>query len=244
MKKALSQEHLKLIACLTMLIDHIGAVIVAQLYRQTGSAALPELYDLMRLIGRISFPIYCFLLAEGAAHTGNPKKYALRLAIGALLAEIPYDLAFYGRLNWGKQSVMITLLLGFCALVLMKKKDHLLWKLAVALPFALAAKYLRTDYGANGILLIVLFGLSRELPAKQLVQTLGIWFVFSPGHQMFLNWFAGIKATVQEWAILAMIPICLYNGEKHSHSKPLQWAFYLFYPVHLTVLYGVSLLLG
>lgn len=244
MKKGLSQEQLKLIACITMLIDHIGAVIMAQLYRQTRIPALLEIYDLMRLIGRISFPIYCFLLAEGAAHTKDPKKYALRLTLGALLAEIPYDLAFYGGLTWSKQSVMVTLLLGFCALVLMEKKDHMLWKLAMALPFALAAKYLRTDYGANGILLIVLFGLSRELPYRQLCQALGIWFVFSPGHKMFLNWFAGIKATVQEWAVLAMVPICLYNGEKHSRSKALQWGFYLFYPVHLLALYGIRLLIG
>lgn len=244
MRKGLSQEQLKMIACVTMFIDHIGALIVSELYRQTRIPALLEIYDLMRLIGRVSFPIYCFLLAEGATYTGNPKKYALRLAIGAILAEIPYDLAFYGQLTWNKQSVMVTLLLGLCALMLMEKRDHVLWKIVVALPFLLAARYLRTDYGSNGVLLIVLFGLSRELPYRQLCQTLGIWFVFSPGHKMMLNWFRGIKPTLQEWAILAMILIFLYNGEKRSQSKSLQWTFYLFYPVHLLVLYGISLLLG
>lgn len=244
MKKGLSQEALKTIACLTMLIDHIGAVIVLVLCREMRSETLSEVYRLMRLVGRMSFPIYCFLLAEGAARTRNPRGYGIRLAIGALLAELPYDLAFYGQLNWGKQSVMVTLLLGFCALSLMKRQEHILWKLAVAVPFALAAKYLHTDYGANGIWLILLFALTRELPAKRLWQLLGIWFVFSPGHRMVLNWLGGISLALQEWAILAIVPICLYNGEKRSHSKLLQWVFYLFYPAHLLALYGVSRLLG
>jgi membrane protein implicated in regulation of membrane protease activity len=75
-----------------------------------------DLYYSLRVIGRFAFPIYCFLLAEGAHCTRNPKKYALRMAIGAVLSELPYDLAFYGGWTMENQSVMITLLLGFGAL--------------------------------------------------------------------------------------------------------------------------------
>ena len=80
MKKGISQEGLKILACLTMLLDHIGAVFVRG-------------YTL-RIIGRIAFPIYCFLLVEGVLHTKNPRRYGLRLGIGLLLSEIPFDLLF------------------------------------------------------------------------------------------------------------------------------------------------------
>ena len=71
-KQGLSQEGLKLIACVTMLIDHIGAAFVPWMW--------------LRMVGRIAFPIYCFLLAEGAFYTRNPRRYGARLAVGALLA--------------------------------------------------------------------------------------------------------------------------------------------------------------
>ena len=85
-RKGLPQEGLKLIACITMLIDHIGAVFFPSLI-------------LLRIIGRLSFPIYCFLLAEGAAHTKHAPRYALRLLLCALISELPYDLAFSGKLT-------------------------------------------------------------------------------------------------------------------------------------------------
>ena len=91
----ISQEGLKLLACITMLIDHIGATLMIRLIQETSAndASLVWLYYLMRIIGRIAFPIYCFLLVEGAAHTRDPKKYGLRLFVGMLLSEIPFDLS-------------------------------------------------------------------------------------------------------------------------------------------------------
>ena len=115
-KRRLSQEALKTIACVTMLLDHIGATIVLDcFYRTTGTekALLAELYNTLHTIGRLAFPIFCFLLVEGVFYTKSPKRYGLRLLIGALLSEIPYDLAFYGGINTNEQSVMVTLLLGF-----------------------------------------------------------------------------------------------------------------------------------
>ena len=128
----ISQEGLKLIACITMLIDHIGAIF------------FPDL-DSLRIIGRIAFPIYCFLLVEGAHYTRNPKKYACRLLIGAILSEIPFDLAFAGRNNWYSCSVMVTLLLGYGAILAMEQVKGL-WKGIVVLPFFLAAEFLGADY--------------------------------------------------------------------------------------------------
>ena len=102
-KRGLSQEGLKLIACITMLLDHIGAtILLACLHRYTGAdrALLLTWYEILRTIGRISFPIYCFLLNEGTVYTRNPKRYGLRLLGLMILSEIPYDLTFYGTVNW------------------------------------------------------------------------------------------------------------------------------------------------
>lgn len=86
--KGLSQEALKLIACVSMLIDHIGATLLVR-YMQSVPGVNPNamiLYNVMRLAGRIAFPVYCYLLVEGAHHTRNPKNYGLRLFAGMLLS--------------------------------------------------------------------------------------------------------------------------------------------------------------
>lgn len=241
--KGISQESLKLLACITMLLDHIGAILILTLYRNASTAIsshaafLRELYQVLRIVGRLAFPIYCFLLSEGIHHTRNPKQYCLRLLIAAAIAELPYDLALRGGFTWEKQSVMVTLLLGFLALESMKRCPQLLLKLLIPLPFAWLAGKLRCDYGANGIYLMVLFFLTREVRYAPLLQVLGMWFLFSPDHRMALNWLNGVTLTTQEWSVLSVIPIALYSGEKRYRSKGLQWAFYLFYPVHLTVLW-------
>lgn len=217
-KKGLSQETLKVIACMTMLLDHVGAMFVRG-------------YTL-RIIGRIAFPIFCFLMAEGAYYTKNPRKYALRLLIGALLSEIPFDLAFQRGLTWRSQSVMVTLLLGFLAVeAIQNTQNNLLKLLAVSAGFALG-QLLQTDYGGYGVLLIVLFSQTR---GKWWLQTVLVamfaWMMDSVPVQVL-----GMRIPIEMFALLAMLPIGCYSGRKRSDSKVLQWAFYLFYPVHLTVL--------
>lgn len=239
-KRGLSQEGLKLIACMTMLIDHIGAVIIYECFISATGAnkgQLLELYEMLRLIGRISFPIFCFLLVEGCVHSRNPKRYGMRLLFVALLSEVPYDLAIYGELNWHHQSVMVTLLLGFFMLEVQKKCPKPVWKLLAIAPFAVLAEWLHTDYGAEGIFVIALFALTREMPHKLLLQFLGLWCIFSPNHLMALNWLGKFSITVQEWAVFAAVPIAFYDGRKATKSKAIQWTFYLFYPAHLLVLY-------
>lgn len=227
-KQGISQETLKLIACVTMLIDHIGAIFVP------GYA--------LRAIGRLSFPIYCFLLAEGMHYTRDPKRYTLRLAIGALLSELPFDLAFYGGWTWSHQSVMVTLLLGAGALWLLRWQGNGLLKLAGIAVMMVTAKLLHTDYGMNGVLLIVLFGIARELPEKWLLQLLGMFLIFDRMSSVVMFNFAGFRITLQMLGVFAMVPIALYSGRKATNSKALQWAFYLFYPVHLAVLYLIAVM--
>lgn len=251
MKKGISQEGLKLIACLTMLIDHIGYEILYPLYASVSAASaadMPEIrllyraYLLSRCIGRIAFPIFAFLLVEGVHHTRNRKKYAIRLVIGALLAEIPFDLVVSGKTVWHQQSVMVTLLLGFCAVLAMERCRSLGWKPVVAIPFALAAEMLRSDYGWTGVALVVLFELSRQMYSPNLVRTGGMIVLFHYTASRIFH-IGNFSLPMQVLGALSMLFIGKYDGRKVTASKAAQWAFYLFYPVHLLVLWGIGRLL-
>ncbi|MGM9603450.1 MAG: TraX family protein [Faecousia sp.] len=223
-ERGLSQEALKVIACMTMLLDHIGATMVRG-------------YTL-RIIGRIAFPIFCFLMAEGAHYTKNPKKYCLRLVIGMLLSELPFDLAFRLKPTWEYQSVMVTLLLGFVAVeVIQNTKYDIVKLLAVGGGFALA-EWANTDYGGFGVLLVVLFSQTRgRLWLQTVLLAMFAWMTNSVRIPVW-----GFSVPIEMFAVLAMIPIALYSGRKATSSKAVQWGFYLFYPVHLTVLVFVRML--
>ena len=217
-EKRISQEGLKLLACISMLLDHIGAVFLPG----TG----------LRIIGRIAFPIYCFLLCEGISHTRNTIRYGMRLALGALLAELPHDLLFYGGISWGHQSVMLTLLLGYAMAICRKKTGHFL------LPFLVCfftAEWLHTDYGGWGIALIALFLLTESFPARWKYQLLGMLLIFAAMNSYRVN-LLDMRIPIQLFGVLSLIPIQLYSGKKNTKSRWIQLYFYLFYPAHLLLL--------
>lgn len=228
--QCLSQEALKLIACITMLIDHFGAAVVPEL----PVPCMVELYYVCRFVGRLAFLIYCFLLVEGMRHTRNPAKYILRLSLGILLAEIPFDFLFEGGFTWECQSVMVTLTLGAVMLLCMQKTGKKGLKLLLILPFAIAAELTKCDYGGWGIAMIAVFALFDRLP----LQILGIFLVNVMIPSVALPIF-GISISIQIFAVMAMVPIALYSGKKLTHSRAIQWGFYLFYPVHLLILWVV-----
>lgn len=221
MKRTLSQEWLKAIACITMLVDHIGVVFFPRIL-------------LFRIVGRISFPIFCFLLAEGAVHTRNPKKYALRLLLGAILSEFSYDYLFFGGITFRHQNVMITLLIGFFMLRWMQRGNKLI-------PLALCmvlGKLLNADYGAWGVALIWIFGMTRTGKYRYLMQGLALACIFLLMSSVKIQ-LGFLKIPIQLFGLLAWIPILLYSGKKSTHEKWIQWAFYLFYPAHLTILLAI-----
>ena len=221
-KKGISQEMLKLIACVTMLLDHIGATLYPSLE--------------LRMIGRISFPIFCFLLSEGIYHTKNPKKYGVRMFLGILLAEIPFDLLFYHRLTLLHQSVMVTLFLGFLYGTIQKKIEKMGHKLLLVLPFLLLAEVLCSDYGGWGIATVAFFVLTRDLSGRWLAQLIGL---------ALINWMIGgarisvgsVWVPIQVLAVFSLIPIRCYRGRKISDARWTQIGFYLFYPLHILALY-------
>lgn len=233
-KTGISQEVLKIIACVTMFIDHFGAAIVPRL----PLANLVTIYYICRGIGRIAFPIYCFLLVEGMRHTRNAGKYILRLAIGILLAELPFDFLFDGGFTWASQSVMVTLTLGAIMLWCMQKTEKKVWRILLILPFAVLAEIAQCDYGGWGIAMIAVFALLEQFP----LQFVGLLFVSILMPSAAIAVF-GISVSAEMAALFAMIPIGLYSGQKLTQSRAVQWAFYLFYPVHMLILLGILLLL-
>lgn len=224
-KVGLSQEELKLIACVTMLLDHIGAVF------------LPGIG--LRMIGRLAFPIYCFLLAEGAYYTRSRKEYGLRLLLGLLLSELPFDLLFFGRLTFAHQSVMVTLMLGFLYAAAMNYLPSKGYRILLLLPFAMLAELMNADYGGWGVATVGLFVITRESCNKWWLQAL--WLVI-------LSWIIGgigvsvgpAVIPIQMFSVAALIPIALYDGHKIANNIWIRRGFYLFYPVHLLILYLIS----
>ena len=218
--------HLKLIAICTMLIDHMGYTL------------FPGVMWL-RCVGRVAFPIFCFLIAEGCVYTHDRKKYALRLLVFALLSEIPYNLMNSGMI-WDPydQNVLWTLLTGalVCWLIdwALKKCTPLFFVLTGAV--MLAAYWLleigNTDYGGWGMLLVAAFYGVHRAPSgavvKMIAQAFGLAF-FSIGVM-------GGYLSIELWSLAALVPIWLYNGQRGFSNKAVQYGFYAFYPVHILAL--------
>lgn len=221
-KPALGRTSLKGIAVLTMLCDHIACVLLTG--QQWGGV-----YRCMRMIGRVSFPIFCFVLVQGFLTTSDIKKYICRLSVFAVLSEIPFDLAFSGQLfDWGDQNVMFTLLIGLLVLAGLERFQTRVWlQGAVCFGGCLVASILNTDYSYLGVVLVIIFYLFRE-------NTVMKYF-----------WAAVLlisEGGLEVYAVLAL-PVCyFYQPQKREPELP-KYFFYLFYPVHLLVLWGAASLL-
>lgn len=249
-KKGLPGSTLKMIAIITMLIDHVGATLVGRLLIVNGyteavntgnmqtviqwmqdNALLYYGYSAMRMIGRIAFPIFIFLMIEGFEKTSNRWKYAIRLGAFALISEIPFDLAFNAKiLEFTYQNVFFTLLIGFLLMILVdavsSSKMHIALRvildgLAIVAGAALA-QLLQTDYGATGIICIMVMFLFRKHKVGQIVAgcVTFLWELTAP---------------------LAFVPIAFYNGER---GWKLKYVFYAFYPLHLLIIYLICVAMG
>lgn len=236
--RGLSGSTLKLIAIVTMLIDHIGAAVVMR-FLMSGKAGIESymmyynLYNTLRTIGRIAFPIFCFLLIEGFEYTKDRKKYALRLLLFAAISEIPFDLAFSSSmLEFDYQNVFFTLFIGLITIIAFhaveEKVEWNPWlRIAVMMAIGFAgimlAYFLRTDYDAKGVLCILALYLFRRQRGLQILAGC-----------LAFGWF-------ELPALVAFIPIAFYNGKRGWNIK---YFFYLFYPLHLLLLYLICQCMG
>lgn len=234
----ISGSTLKIIALVSMFIDHVAATLIevnygnkdSFLYRLPWSEhTMLQVDAVLREVGRLAFPIFCFLLVQGAMYTHDRKKYLRNMAVFALVSEIPFDLAFYNSIWYmNSQNVFFTLTLGLLAVYLLDRWKGKEWiALGMVVPIAVIAYFLHTDYGAAGVVLIVLFWLLRWNEKMQAILC-SVWMVMGIG----LSEAAGI---------FAFLPIHFYNGER---GRQLKYVFYLFYPAHLLVLFGVRIFLG
>lgn len=231
--KGLTGSALKWIAIVTMFIDHVAAIILVRVILSSGySEFLFKTYKMMRIIGRIAFPIFCFLLVEGFLCTRNVYKYIGRMAIFVILAEIPYDLAFSASvLAWEDQSVMLTLLIGLlimwgCSLIEKKCPKNYIGQwigFAICLAAGMGLAYLlKTDYAYRGVLSIMAMYFFRKEKNLQVLAGV-ITFLWEP------------------WALLAFPLIYLYNGQRGMQMK---YFFYAFYPLHLLLFYLIAMMMG
>lgn len=227
----ISGSTLKMVAIITMFIDHTGATVLRAILQQpdiAGSlekrAMWTDIYNLSRDIGRLAFPIFCFLIVEGFCHTRSVQKYALRLFLFALISELPFDLALKG--SWyfpAKQNVYFTLFIGLLVLwAIAFLTENVTRRLYLALPPILLgmwlANYIDTDYNFKGVLLIAILYLMKS---SRLYQCMG-----------------GAAAVAWELpAPLAFLPVYLYNG---TRGRQMKYFFYWFYPVHLMLLYLIA----
>lgn len=245
---------LKLIAIISMTIDHVGAAIGTtckdgNLYL---SGLIPlNIYNLLRCIGRIAFPIYCYLIVEGFYHTRNVKKYALRLFIFSIISQIPFSLAFLkSATDFSDLNVYFTLLFGLiCVLLADEAKKHykecketgasaVLYTVGYPLAIILimiVSVIIHTDYSAFGIMLILLFYFFRTDKEKPLTDKENskkfIWLFISIALATII-----FSNTVELLGLLAMLPIGFHNNKKGPSMK---YVFYAYYPVHLIILYMI-----
>lgn len=246
--QCLNGSTLKMIAMVTMLIDHMAAVVILYMttvYRASEMfSGANTIYIVMRQIGRTAFPIFCFLLIEGFVHTRDRFRYLARLMMFALVSEVPFDLALTGKaISWQNQNVYFTLALGMGMMMVMEwgasgirnyftKNENVnaagksyvfeqIFKIVILFLFMVLAKQIHCDYAENGVLLIAILFLLKE---KRLIACI-------VGYLAFM-W--------EPFCFPAFLLIPLYNGRRGWNVK---YIFYAFYPLHLLLLYVLRVML-
>ena len=228
----LSGAWLKLIAILSMLIDHVNkALIYPNLVSNDG--VLTTVSNIFDIIGRIAFPLFCFLLVEGFFKTRCRKKYLLNLLIFGVISEVPFDMfttASFFNMDWN--NVMFTLAFVLITIWIidilkerMQKLPKTLWYFAsfiIVIIMCIAAMYLSLDYEHHAILIGYFFYLFHDVPL------LAIPFGYASMY-------------TQPWALLGFGLTLTYNGKRGKQNKMLN---YWFYPAHLLILGTLRLCLG
>lgn len=216
---------LKVIAMVSMVFDHVGDMF------------FPDMLW-FRMIGRLAMPIFSFCIAEGYVHTRDKNKYLLRMGIFALISEVPFDLAFEGKIGFSHQNIMLTFFMAILALRLFDlirgvRKENtgkyssfriLLGVLAV-IAMAGIALLVKADYTIFAVIAVFLFYVLKDI--RQFAR-MGVGVAF-----LALTRTMGYYCTTG----LSLIPLLLYNGKR---GKGLKWLFYAFYPGHLLLLYLIK----
>lgn len=223
----LSGNQLKIIALVTMTADHIGVQLQPQ-------------YTILRIIGRLAFPIFAFMIAEGCRYTKNRRKYLLSMAGLAFACQLVYFVAMQSLY----QCVLVTFTLAICMIYALdnalKRKSVLSWTVAAVafgavlficevLPRLLTETDFDVDYGIWGVLLPAFVYLGGT--KKQQLCLAGADMFFLSMTMQGIQWYS----------FAALLLLALYSG-KRGRLK-MKYLFYVYYPLHLAVIYGISLVL-
>lgn len=242
--KALNRNSIKVVALLFMLIDHIGF---------TFYGVIPYwLYVTLRILGRISFPLFAYFVAEGFFYTRSKPKYILKLLVFALISQIPYHLLFAGEgANLVNLNILFTFVLSVSIMAIYDKTYReapnfnkaifiVCLSLFLILVYFLGLFTISVSYGVYGILLPFLFYAFKPSKQKQIISFV-IALLLHSLNTLLVSGFTDFFNYVGLFSLLNIIFIVLYNGQKGKLK--LQWLFYWFYPLHLLVLYLISTLL-
>ena len=228
----LSGAGLKLIAIISMLADHVNKALIYP-YLESNHGFLAFISDVFDIIGRIAFPLFCFMLVEGYFKTRNRKKYLLKLLLFGVISEVPFDMfttASFFNMNWN--NVMFTLALVLVTVWIidtlkekMQKRPKALWYLVsilIVLVMCIVSMSLSLDYEHHAILIGYFFYLFHDMPV----------FAIPFGYASMFK---------EPWALLGFGLTLTYNGERGKQHKML---YYWFYPVHMLILGLLRLYLG
>ena len=225
--RVLSGSAIKMIALAVMILDHIGAslLIKAPFANQTLFSVFSHnitLYWIVRAVGRLAFPMYCFLLTEGFRYTRSREKYGVNLLLFALISEIPWNLEHSGRFFYKTQNVFFTLFLGFLAMYFYEKYRNDQRKMFFSLlAIFVVSIVLRSDYGSKGVGFILFLYMMKDHRAVR--DIVGSCFLSNPGIVIF-----------------SFVPIEMYNSKRgFIRTKAAKYLFYAAYPVHILILYFI-----
>ncbi len=226
--------QIRLIAIITMVIDHVGLFFFPHLV-------------ILRIIGRLSFPLFAWLIANGAKYSHNNTLYLKRLLVLAVLSQAPFIACnlIIGSSFW-YFNVVFTLALGLASILLIKKTKNIFWQVYIIAFATLLAYFFNFDYAIVGILSIVCFYFFSESPRRLLVSQVAIFSVplilntalssyFNNSSYSALDGFKSLGGL-----LVSLLLIHLYNNKEGLKAKNL---FYLFYPLQYVAILILLLLL-
>ncbi len=228
-EKGLTGNKLKLIAILSMTLDHVICVLYPNYPTDWWIIAL-------HILGRVAAPIFWFMVSEGYHYTRNVKKYLLRLFVFAVIGHFAYNFAFgipfipFKTSYFNQTSVIWPLFLGVLGLVVVNSEELKQWQKTL-LVFLLAALAFPSDWSSPAFLVILYMGQNRDNFKKQMGMML-LWIaVYSAVYAIFINPLYGI---IQMGVALTIPLLKNYNGQRGSF-KGMKYFFYIYYPFHLVI---------
>lgn len=207
---------IKIIACITMVLDHIKYV-----YE-------PSVNFITLYLGRISFPLFAFLATEGYVHTSNIKKYFQRLITFGIISQIPFMIFRMYVGNWMMLNIMFTLILGLIAILIFDKIENKLISIPLVVLTVFCGDFFHVDYGTYGVLLIFILYLFKNKKVLLTITYIGVIVLhyYLMGCLNMNNIFNII------FTIFPITIILLYNGKL---GKKFKYFYYWFYPVHMII---------